>query len=38
VLLSGRPRRSSRHEVRFVVTDGADQRVEATFSLRVRRG
>ena len=37
VVLAGRPERSGRFEVRFVVTDGADHRVARTFSLQVRR-
>ncbi len=35
--LSGRPRRTGRFEVRFVVTDSSGQRVARTFTLRVRR-
>jgi hypothetical protein len=35
--LSGRPRRTGSFDVRFVVTDSADQRVARTFTLRVRR-
>jgi hypothetical protein len=37
MVLSGRPKRTGRFEVRLVVTDGGDQRVAKTFSLRVRR-
>lgn len=37
MVISGRPRRTGRFEVRFVVTDAADQRVAKTFALRVRR-
>jgi hypothetical protein len=37
MVLSGRPRRTGRFQVRFVVTDAADQHVTRTFTLRVRR-
>ena len=37
MVLSGRPRRTGRFEVRFAVTDDADQRATRTFTLRVRR-